>query len=264
MSGWQSVARKDFNDALRSRRLLTLVVAFVLFVVGTEYLLVEVLGGDVTSADALVGSLVGPTVVLVPLIGLVTGYRSIAGERETGSHKLLLSLPHSRRDVVLGKLLGRSLVVGVAIVAGFVAGGLLAFGLIGGYEVTPFVLYFLVTLLYATAFVALGVGISAVTGSTSVAVMASFGAFVLFQFLWLFVVGLVRTELFPNASAAVFEVTLRLSPLISYGVSLDAFVMGGAGGPEFYQGGWFALFVLVCWVVVPPALGYLRFRSVDL
>ena len=264
MTGWQSVARKDFNDALRSRRLLALVAVFVLFVVGTEYLLVEVLAGDITSAEALVASLIGPTLLFVPLIGLVTGYKSIAGERETGSHRLLLTLPHSRADVVLGKLLGRSVVVGIAIVVGFLAGGLLAFALIGGYEVTPFLVYLLVTLLYATAFVALGVGISASTGSTSVAIVASFGAFVLFQFLWQFVVGLVRTELFPNASPAVFEVLTRLSPLISYGASLDVFVMGGPGGEEVYQGGWFAVFVLVLWVVVPPALGYLRFRSVDL
>lgn len=264
MSGWQSVARKDFQDALRSRRLLTLVVVFVLFILGTEYLLVEVLGTGVSSAEALVVGLITPTLILVPLIGLVTGYKSIAGERESGSHKLLLTLPHSRADVVIGKLLGRTAVVFVAILCGFVAGGLLAFVLIGGFEVTPFLVYFALTLLYAAAFVALGIGISAASGSTNVAVLASFGTFVFFQFVWVFVVGLIQSEWFPDSYPDLFEVLYRLSPLVSYGSSLGAFLDDAATATVFYEEGWFGLLVLVLWGVVPLGLGYLRFRSVDL
>jgi ABC-2 type transport system permease protein len=266
MSGWQSVAKKDFTDALRSRRLAALVVLFVLFVVGIEVALVELFPDDIGGAAALVAGLVGPATLLVPLIGLVTGYRCIAGERESGSHKLLLSLPHSRRDVVLGKLVGRTGIVSAAILGGFLAGGVVAFVLIGGFAVLPFVVYFAITLLYAAAFVGLGVGISASTGSTSVAVAGGLGAFFVFQFFWAFLVGLLQNQLLSNAPDVLFRTIERLSPLLSYTESVGQYVGegGGAAGDALYQQGWFALLVLVAWVVVPVGLGYLRFRSVDL
>jgi ABC-2 type transport system permease protein len=268
MSGWRSVARKDFSDAVRSRRLLSLVVVFVLFVVGSEYLIVEVLGdGSVSSIEAVLASLLFPTLVLVPLIGLVTGYKAVAGERETGSHKLLLSLPHSRADVVLGKLLGRSALVAVAVLAGFLAGGVFALVFVGGaFDVLPYLGFFAVTLLYAVTFVSLGVGISAATGSTSVAVLSSFGVFVLFQFLWTFVVNLVRSELFGGQSPDVFEALVRLSPLLSFTRVVEVYLADSSlfADAAFYQQAWFALLVLVLWATVPISLGYFRFRSVDL
>lgn len=267
MSGWQSVAKKDFNDALRSRRLLTLVALFVLFIVGAEYLIVEVFNdGDVASIEAVLGSLIFPTLLLVPLIGLVTGYKSIAGERESGSHKLLLTLPHSRADVVVGKLLGRTALVFVAIVAGFLAGGVFALVFVGSFDVVPYLTFLALTLLYALAFVSLGIGISAATGSTSIAVMASFGVFVLFQFLWVFVIGLVQGELFSGQYTDVFGLLTQLSPLLSFSTAINIYLSGGEFFTDgaFYQQGWFALFVLVLWATVPITLGFLRFRSVDI
>lgn len=47
------------------------------------------------------------------------GYRAIVGERESGSLKFLLGLPHTRRDVILGKLIGRVSTVTVAVLVGF-------------------------------------------------------------------------------------------------------------------------------------------------
>jgi ABC-2 type transport system permease protein len=265
MSGWRSVARKEFRDAVRSRRLLVLVVLFVLFVVGVEYAVVGVLG-DASSVTAVVGTLVGPTTLLVPLVGLFSGYRCVAGERESGTHRLLFSLPHSRADVVVGKVVGRTLVVWLAVLAGFLAGVLTALVLLGGVDVVPLVAYLAVSLLYAAAFVGLGVGISAATGSTNVAVVASVGAFGLFQFLWPLLVDLARRHLLPGAPESLYEALTVLSPLVSYATTLFAYVGAGLGraGSTPYQQGWFGLLVLAAWVVVPPALGYLRFRGVDL
>ncbi|MFC5971968.1 ABC transporter permease subunit [Halomarina salina] len=267
MSGWQSVAKKDVQDAVRSRRLLALVALFVLFIVVGEYLIAEVFipSGQEVTADNVLGSLIGATVLLVPLIGLVSGYKAIAGERESGSYKLLLTMPHSRRDVVLGKFLGRGAIVATAIVAGFVAGAVGVFVLAGSFDVVQYAVFFGITLLYALAFVGLGLGISAATGSTSIAVMAGFGAFAFFQFLWVFLVGLVNDELFPNSNPELLEALFRVSPLISYNRAISSYVSrAGAGDAPFYQHGWFALLVLALWAVVPLTLGYLRFRSVDI
>ena len=266
MTGWRSVTRKEILDAVRSRRLLALVVVFVLFVVVGEYLIAEVFvpAGREVTADAVLGSLIGATVLFVPLIGLVSGYKAVAGERETGSYKLLLTLPHSRADVVVGKLLGRGAVVATAVTAGFLAGGVGVFVLAGSFDVVAYLTFYGLTLLYALAFLGLGVGISAATGSTSVAVGASFGTFVLFQFLWVFLVDLVNSQLFPNSQPEFLQAVLRVSPLLSYLEGFDALIEGGVPSNAFYLQGWFALLVLVLWAVVPLALGYARFRSVDI
>jgi ABC-2 type transport system permease protein len=63
---------------------------------------------------------------IVPVLALVASYLAIAGERESGTLKLLLGMPPTRREVVLGKLLGRLAVTTTAIVVAFTVGALLA------------------------------------------------------------------------------------------------------------------------------------------
>ncbi|MFB6217602.1 MAG: ABC transporter permease subunit, partial [Halobacteriaceae archaeon] len=122
---WDVVARKEFRDAVRSRWLWALTVVFVLFTAGAALLFALVSGGGGQQAQGLtslglLGFLLSPAGLLVPIIGLVVSYKAVAGERDSGSLKLLLGLPHSRLDVLLGKVVGRGAVVGVAVVTGFV------------------------------------------------------------------------------------------------------------------------------------------------
>jgi len=51
--------------------------------------------------------------LFLPLVAIFAGYAAISKERTGGSLKLLLSLPHSRKDVIIGKVVGRCGVVGV-------------------------------------------------------------------------------------------------------------------------------------------------------
>jgi len=124
-----TVAKKDFRDAIRSRTLLALIVLFAIFTAGGAYVS-TLIGGLLSNANPagsqsaldLIFALLTPASLLVPVIGLLAGYKAIAGERESGSLKFLLGLPHSRRDVVLGKVIGRAAVVTVAILIGFAVG----------------------------------------------------------------------------------------------------------------------------------------------
>jgi len=108
---WLVVARKDFEDSIRSRWLIGLTALFV----GLVALIAAVslrlsTGGQTISTNAfLSGNFMGLlSGTLVPLIALVIAYNSVSGEWKSGSLKLLLSLPHSRADVVFGKVAGRS------------------------------------------------------------------------------------------------------------------------------------------------------------
>ena len=109
---WRDVARKDFEDAARSKLLWGLIAVFVAFLV-MSLLSAEELFPDAVTVDAAT-ALSGVAMLaqlFVPGIELVAGYMAVVGERRSGSLRVLLSYPFSRFDVVAGKLVGRSLVV---------------------------------------------------------------------------------------------------------------------------------------------------------
>lgn len=285
-----TVAWKDFEDAVRSRTLIGLSVVFVLFAVGATYLFAEFLGfaaaPNLPPAIGLIVSLLAPIVVFVPLIGVMTGYKSVVGERETGSVKLLLALPHTRRDVVFGKLLGRVAVLAVAIVAGFAAAGGMAFVLYDSFPFVEFVAFTLVTVLLGVVYLAFAIGLSASTGSGSVALWGSLGFFILFQFLWQFVAqllayvvnGFSNPQGFafglgyfpPNAAPDWYRLVQTLSPGNAYRSAVGSFLPQSAGpatqanAVPYFLEDWFGFVVLAIWVVVPLVLGYLRFEKTDL
>jgi len=102
---WADVAGKDFRDAVRSRwvgRLAILyVVAFILYILFAFVLRWIPLpqAANLTnevSALFIIGFR-SVSVWIVPAISIVMAYASITDERDSGSLKVLLSLPHSRQ-----------------------------------------------------------------------------------------------------------------------------------------------------------------------
>lgn len=285
-----TIAWKDFEDALRSRTLIALAAVFVLFTAGATYLFAEILGFSAASnlppVVRLIVSLLYPIVVFVPLIGVMTGYKSVVGERESGSVKLLLSLPHTRRDVVFGKLLGRIAVLAVAILAGFAAAAGMALVLYDAFPFVDYILFALTTVALGAVYLAFAIGLSASTGSGTVALWGALGFFVFFQFLWGFVVqlfaymanGLSSPQGFafglgyfpPDRAPDWYQLVQGLSPGNAYQSAVGSFLPNNAGPASqaasvpYYLEGWFGSVILAIWIVVPLVLGYLRFEKADL
>ena len=298
---WAVVARKEYRDAIRSMWLWLLTGLFVLFVGGMAAaygLLLSQSGGQEVTSLGLLVFLLSPASLLVPIIGLVVSYKSVVGERESGSIKFLLGLPHTRADVVLGKVVGRTGVVLTSILVGFAAAALIAIGFYNDFSPVPFGLFVLLTGLYALAYISVGVGLSAAVSSTSRALGAAVGFIVVFEMLWGTIVGLfaygVDTLLGRTIGPAVLYLSTppdwaaalaSLAPGTAFSRGVSAVLPGGGamnsggvqvGGSQaqqaaaaardlaYYQEGWFGVMVLVLWVVVPLAVGYLRFRDADL
>ncbi|WP_330632244.1 ABC transporter permease subunit [Halocatena halophila] len=280
---WTVIARKEFRDASRSKLLWLVVGLFVTFAGGAAYLYAQIpsfhIGGPSTefSAVGLLVFLEWPVTVLVPVIGLLLGYKSIAGEIESGSVKLLLSLPHNRSAVVLGKLAGRYLVLTVGIIAGFLAASIFVAGSYPTAQVGASIGFVLVTIGLGWAYISIGTCISALTQSTTRAGALIFGAYFLFGSLWQPFGRLIHWATAGSFSFGFtgppewFVIFSRSSPNGAFhGVlsGLLSFAKTDAGlsafqADPFYLSSWVAGLTLVGWVIAPILIGYLRFAGAD-
>ncbi|MFC7212203.1 ABC transporter permease subunit [Natronoarchaeum sp. GCM10025321] len=278
---WQVIARKELKDSIRSRSLIVLSVLFVLlslFITGL-YAAVPFLGAT-GSEELTVQSLIsffGTAVMFVPIIAVLLGYKAIVGERQSGSLALTLSLPHTRDDVVLGKFLGRSVVLAIPILLAFLAGLVVVIALFDAYSVIDYLVFVFAVLLIGVAYLSLAIGFS---GSTTSSVLSGVGVFVLyvlFRFLWgpgLFVTQSAVNRVQTGEWSILFEFDwwmypiAMINPHYAYQMVLYGFVYGDAAQPRYmgawYVNGWTGLAVLAAWTVVPLAVGGWLFRRSDL
>lgn len=171
----RAVVAKDFLDARRAK-IVWLVGIHYTLLIALFFLHVRLRSAD-GPPDLLVAlwNMVFVGAVFVPAIALVAAYLSIAGERESGSVKYLLSTPVSRRDVVLGKYVSRAGIVAASLVLGFAVAGVLAVAWFDSLHTAVFVRIAALTTMYALAYVAVAIGISAVTASRSRAMAGALG-----------------------------------------------------------------------------------------
>ena len=299
---WQAVASKDFQDAARSRWLWVLTGLFVVIFAGPALL---IFGGGLGAAPKEGGNTDGylylmkqGTSILVPLISLVVGYAAVTRERESGTMKLLLSLPHSRDDVVFGKVVGRNAVVGLAILVGVVvtAVALVVTGL--EFRIVNYLVFVLLTLLLGLVFVGLATGISAATSTSRRAMGAVMSIYISFVVLWnAFAnqVANVLKETMGVGSAGQYQTILflkLLNPTAAYKTLLDSALLHGqpniqlpvfqarvrmfsffsrqtaanaVGNPvPFWASDMFVIAYMLLWLFVPVTVGYLVFRKADL
>lgn len=295
---WQAVARKDFHDAIRSRWLWVLSVLFV--VVFAAPAVANLYFGQTTPGNQQTRGVVQlfifllkeGTAILVPLTAIVIAYGAISRERESGTVKLLLSLPHSRDDVVLGKVLGRSVVIAVPVLVGFLVSLLTLLPAASGLNFTTYVQFALLTALLGVVFVGISVGFSAAVETNQQAVLGAGGAFGVFWFAWnLFVNGIANAaqKLIGLGAPGRYKVVLfmkLLNPIQSYKTLVDSLFMPALDARIQMFGFLFfvdpkaqqalgqklpllfsdaAAFVyLLAWLVVPVAVGLVWFREKDL
>lgn len=137
-----------------------------------------------TTTLALLNSMRQPTVFLIPLIGLALAYDTIAGERESGTLRLLIGLPNSRAEVVFGKFVGRTGVITVSILVGYLVAGVTALAMYESFNFAVFGLYTLLTIFYGMVYIGLATGFSAGMKSKHRAFVGAGGLYSLFLLGW--------------------------------------------------------------------------------
>lgn len=279
-----SVAKKDFTRARRSRALwaagtlLAMIAALLVF--GYEgYRLGP--RQEALQAFRTLGTMLA---AVVPIVALVAGYLAVAGERESGGIKFLLGFPNTRRDVVVGKLGSRLVVVAVGVALLFLAAASMSLARHGTLPLAGVVGMFALTLVYGSVFVTLAVALSASVAARSRAIGAAVGSYLLLVILYVVptvsIPGLVRwlhhTMLGQAQNPHLYSAVTYTSPFTAYRKAMNLALPGRRqvfravdiadmqANVPVYLTDEFALVIFAVWLVVPIVLGYLRFRGTDL
>lgn len=293
------VLRKDLEDVVRSKMLWAILAMFV-FLMGV--IAVGAAGGGAFEEAEAVDML--PLFVnlgaglLVPVAAIFVGYLSIAGERQSGSLRMLFGLGHGRDDVFVGKLLSRTGAILAVTAVSLAVTAALMLGTFGEVPLGTFAAFAALTVLLAVALTAIAVGVSASTGSRYRAMGGSIGAYLLFVLFWYpIVAGLhyVVEGSRPGYEVPAWYLGLQLlNPVEAYRQAVmmltdrTAFVLVGwenvvadlgeagaepgalaaservAGEAPFYLSEPFAALVLVAWIALAAGVGYWQFQRSDL
>jgi len=297
-----TVAKKDFKSARRSRMLWAGAVSLGLIAA----LLAYVVGGTrrppTESVQQVFNALTLVVAVLLPIVALVASYLAIAGERESGGIKFLLSLPNTRREVFVGKLLSRVGIVAGGVAFLYVAAVSVALGRHGAFPAVTIFGTFMLTVVYGSTFVSVAVAMSAAAAERSRAIAGALTAYFVLVILYVFpvirisaIVRWAHTALLgsdPNPD--LYNAVRHTSPYLAYQKAVNFTLPGemasrpfresirNAGatvepGPRglseatlanpdlpLYLTDEFSLVVLAFWALVPLALGYALFERADL
>ncbi|WP_256300092.1 ABC transporter permease [Haloarchaeobius salinus] len=275
----QGVVKKDFLDVRRAKLVWGVGLLYTLFTVLYFY----GVGSTTNSTDlgSQLYGLAGIGILVIPLIALVSAYLSVAGERESGSLKFLLSYPNDRLDVVLGKFIARSAIVSGAIVVAFLVGLGLGFYYFETVDLATYAGFVALTLLFTLVYVGIAVGLSAATGSRSRAMGSAIGVWFVLNVFWNFlpiqpatIVQFVADKLSVDISDGVLTFIASLSPTAAYLSTLDLVLARNQATGKGFEGysqpdvwfldTWVMFVILAFWLVVPLALGYWRFQRADL
>lgn len=264
---WTHVARKDFADAVRSKMFWALSILMILFAFIGLY--APQAFQDDPDAEFAVALLSSPMLILVPIISLVVGYMAIVGERQTGSIRMMLSLPLKRKEVLVGKFVGRTGVVTIPILLAFVLAIPFVYFLYGSFPAEDYARFVTRALLLAVVFVALAVGVSGSFDSRGKALGSIIGLFVLFEWLWgllpLGIYYVLNSDVPTESQPDWYEFILEIAPSEAARAVVDAvFSLSiSTDEPLLFQE-WVAGIVLLLWIFIPLGIGYFRFKRANI
>lgn len=279
---WSVIADVDFKNTRRSKVLWGATASFSFFLVLVLLLEDVVEGAEAAEPlDEAMLNLIGFSAFYLPLIVVAIGYLAITGERQSGRIKYLHGFPNRRVDIIAGKFASRALLAAIAVIIAMLIGAAV---MLFQYQTVPirnYILFLLLTLLFTLVWVAIAIGCSAVSTTRGQSIAASIGVYFIFSILWLIPAFnprniaqfVVESILQQQPINGLYDFLYHLSPSIAYSTASrwlfainDERDLVGNYGAEvpFYLQDWFMLVLLGAWIIVPLALGYLRFRTHEL
>ncbi|MGM0592069.1 MAG: ABC transporter permease subunit [Halobacteriota archaeon] len=274
-----TIARADFGRILHDRLVWGAFALLCLLMIPTFW---QSLNGSVYTTSETIGHLPMNFRLYVVILVATVALTSVVGERESGTIRLLLGLPGTRRDVVVGKLLSRCAALTITLVPIFVVLDVILLVRFGSLYLDTFAPIALWMLFYGLVWTTFTVGVSAAFTSwyrTLAAVAVTYLCLSSLVDIWsllvvpLFVFVFTGTlSTYTGSSLGTGQEPLwysyvgRLNPIASFVVGGDwvASVATSAGPVTQVLPNLFGIVVLLGFGAVPFLLGLRRFQVADL
>jgi Cu-processing system permease protein len=268
------IARRELVITVRNRwtMIVGAVFGILMLVIAWAGVASEGYGGltDFTRTSA---SLLNLVLYLVPLMALVMGTLSFAGER--GTAELLFSQPLSRTDVVLGKILGLFLSMTGAMGAGFLLAGAVILASTGLSGLGGFLAFAGLTSLLVLVFLSIAALATVLSGRRPRSFGIAIGLWFLFVLLYDLAVLGIASQLRGQTATTTLFLSLFGNPVdlvrVASLILLDNVTIFGAAGAaliRFLGGSGWSILILVLalglWVAAPLAAAHLSLRRQDI
>jgi ABC-type multidrug transport system ATPase subunit/ABC-type transport system involved in multi-copper enzyme maturation permease subunit len=265
------IVRKELRDAITSRWLIAYsVLLAALGLAATATGLDSTSGLAIQAFGRTTATLMNLCLLLAPLVAVLMGAGSIAGEQERGTLEHLLAQPFSRTGLLLAKHSGLLAALTIATAAGFLPAGVLIAaatdaGMLGHYLLFP-----ALASLAGAAMAGIGLVIS-VTSRSAVQAQGT-AVFAWFAFVLLYDLVLMGSLALSGLPAGWLSAMLVANPVDAARVlgvlalEPDLYLLGPAGAllvARLSHAGtaWLLLGSLVAWAVLPVAVASNRFSA---
>lgn len=262
------IAMKEFRDRIRNSWVIAISVIFTLFALAIAYF-GSAQQGEVglRNIEVTIASLVSLVIYLIPLIALILGYDAVVGERERGSLDLLLSMPITRLELLLGKFLGLSAALASATFVGFGLVGLLLTYQMDVGALYHYIGFMISAILLGMVFLSLAVMVSVMSKDRA----RASGAAIAVWFLFVLVFDLILLGLLVLSGGSfgesLFPLLLLLNPADVFRI-LNIFSMDdikvfyglATVFPASLSNVWLLGFMMIFWVVSPLMIALWRFK----
>jgi len=282
MNALRVIAQKDFKHSLRTRSIWVIAGAMTVLSLSHVLSFMSTPIADQHTRPFILA--VAQFTLWLPLAAIGVGFKSVVGERSSGSIRVLLGQPGTRRDVVFGTYLGRSLILTTTVLLSLVVMGVVVAVGFGGIEAVDVIGGTIALLLFALAWIGLTVGVSSFVASETRAIGLVMGTYALVEPLWRNLVLPLFSFAFTGSSRVPSQATVfysldeptwylyvnRLSPAEAFNAAryyvpeLIEGVLYGTAVPGPHAPNVFGLAVLLGWATIPVVVGYRRFESAEL
>lgn len=269
------VAKKEFMDNVRNKWLIVLTAIFLVMTVASS---IVAGGGEIGEMEVTITTLLSLSSMLLPVIGIMLGYSTIAGEAESGALLVVLAYPVRRIEVLLGKFVGLSAVIFASVLSGFGVAGVIISIATSATEWEGYLIFMALATLLGMLYVSLSLCFSAILKRKATALGAG-----IFIFFWSMIIGTIWLALYAATGGSLqdflsggginlpswFWLELFLSPPDgNQTATMLAFGMKKIMGFSFDVPSWVNLGTIVLsqlvWTLTPVVLAIWFFKRRDI
>ena len=184
-------------DNVRNKWLIVLTAIFLVMTIASS---VVAGGGGIGEMDVTVTTLLSLSSMLLPVIGVMLGYSTIAGEAESGALLVVLAYPVRRIEVFLGKFVGLSSVIFASVLSGFGGAGVVISIATSATRWDDYLAFMALAMLLGVLYVSLSLFFSAIMKRKATALGAG-----IFVFFWGMIIGTIWMGIYAATGGSITE-----------------------------------------------------------